>query len=121
MFEWLMLLLAPLVPNATPPETNYIGMVAAEASYSALLSGTTPVKPAPAKPIDPNCPTCHGAGKVKTGDGLSWTKCPKCQAEAQQMQALPFGTSPKMKLQVQPLPPVKTSACPDGKCPISRT
>ena len=122
MFEWLMLLLAPLVPNATPPETNYIGMVAAEASYAALLSGTTPVKPAPAKPIDPNCPTCHGVGKVKTGDGISWTKCPKCQAETQEMQSLPPGTSPKMKLQVQPLPPVKSSRnCPTGNCPFPRT
>ncbi|WP_353208348.1 hypothetical protein [Sphingorhabdus sp.] len=119
MFEWLMLLLAPLVPNATPTETNYIGMVAAETSYSALLSGTTPVKPTPVNPKD--CPTCKGTGKVKTGDGISWTKCPTCTPVTQEMQPLPAGTSPKMKLQVQPLPPVKTSSCPDGKCPISRT
>ena len=117
MFEWLMLLLTPWVPNATPPQTDYIGVVAAETAYSALLSGTTEVKPTPAKPVDPNCPTCKGAGKVPSGDGQGWTKCPTCQPT--QMQ--PLKSAPVMKLQVQPLPPVKTSSCPDGKCPLSRT
>jgi hypothetical protein len=117
MFEWLMLLLTPWVPNAAPTETNYIGMVAAETAYSALLSGTTAVKPTPAKPVDPNCSTCKGAGKVPSGDGQGWTKCPTCQPT--QMQ--PLKAAPVMKLQVQPLPPVKTSSCPDGKCPLSRT
>jgi hypothetical protein len=117
MFEWLMLLLAPLVPDVTPPQKDYIGVVAAETAYSALLSGTTAVKPTPAKPVDPNCPTCKGAGKVPSGDGQGWTKCPTCQPT--QMQ--PLKSAPVMKLQVQPLPPVKTSSCPDGKCPLPRT
>ena len=115
MFEWLMLLLAPLVPNATPTETNYIGMVAAETAYSALLSGTTPVKPTPVNPKD--CTTCKGTGKVPSGDGQGWTKCPTCQP----MQMQKLDSAPSMKLQVQPLPPVKTSSCPDGKCPLPRT
>lgn len=115
MFEWLMLLLAPLVPNAAPTETNYIGMVAAETAYSALLSGTTPVKPTPVDPKD--CTTCKGTGKVRSGDGQGWTKCPTCQP----MQMQKLDSAPSMKLQVQPLPPVKTSSCPDGKCPLPRT
>jgi hypothetical protein len=115
MFEWLMLLFTPpTVVYAEPPKKDYVGMVAAEAAYSALLSDTTPVKP---KPVDPNCPTCKGVGKVPSGDGQGWTKCPTCQP----MQMKASESVPSMRLQVKPLPPVKTSACPDNKCPISRT
>jgi hypothetical protein len=112
MFEWLFLLFTPVVPDADTPKKDYVGVVAAEAAYSALLSSSTPVKP---KPIDPNCPTCHGTGKVKSGDGISWTKCPTCQPMT--MVAPP---QPSMKLQTRPLAPVKTSACPDGNCPPYR-
>jgi hypothetical protein len=77
MFDWLMLLLAPVMPNATPPEKDYIGVVAAEVAYAALLPSAPPVAP---KPVDPkNCSTCGGTGKVRTGDGQGWTKCPTCQ------------------------------------------
>lgn len=114
MFNWLVILLAPLVPDAAPPKKDYIGVVAAEAAYSALLSDATPIKPIP---VDPNCATCKGTGKVKSGDGHEWTKCPTCQAA--QMKSL--NNAPVMRLQVQPLPPVKTSSCPDGKCPLPRT
>lgn len=63
---------------AAPPKKDYIGMVAAEAAYSALLPRTAPVKPV--KPVDPkNCPTCGGTGRVRTGDDQHWTKCPTCQ------------------------------------------
>lgn len=112
MFEWLLMLFTPVVPYADTPKKDYVGVVAAEAAYTALLPDATPVKP---KPIDPNCPTCHGAGKVKSGDGISWTKCPTCQP----MLSAP--AAPTMKLQVRPLAPAKTSACPDGKCPPYRS
>lgn len=121
MFEWLMLLVAPLVPHATPPQKDYVGVVAAEAAYAALLPDAAPVKPS--KPIDPNCAVCSGTGKVRTGDGIGWTKCPKCQSDDVQapMQSLPPGTSPKMQLQIKPLPTPKTSSCPNGKCSYLRT
>ena len=115
MFEWLMLLFMPVVPDAPPPQKDYIGVVAAETAYSALLYGAPTVKPTPVNPAD--CSTCNGTGKVKTGDGISWTKCPTCQPAQQMLPSL----QPSMKLQVKPLPPVKTSSCPTGKCPISRT
>lgn len=124
MFEWLMLLLTPLVPHAAPTQQkDYIGVVAAEAAYASLLPAATPVTPD--KPIDPNCPVCKGTGRVKTGDDINWTKCPRCQAsEPQQpqiqMQPLPPGTSPRMQLQAKPLPNSKTSNCPNGRCPAPR-
>lgn len=114
MFEWLMLLLTPTVATyAEPPKKDYVGVVAAEVAYSALLSDAAPVKP---KPVDPNCPTCRGTGKVPSGDGQGWSNCPTCQPLHLQMKT----PSPAMKLQVKPLAPVKTSACPGGNCPIPR-
>jgi hypothetical protein len=81
MFKWLFALLALLgfgVNHATTPKKDYVGVVAAEAAYSALLSSGAPVTPAPL--VDPkNCPTCKGVGKVPSGDGQGWTKCPTCQ------------------------------------------
>ena len=54
---------------------DYVGYVAAEFSYSALLK-----TPAPAKPKVPtkDCKTCNGTGRVRTGDDQGWTKCPDC-------------------------------------------
>lgn len=87
MYEFLIWL-ASFFAAATPatdygavnaPKTDYIGVVAAEAAYAAALPGSAPVKPKP--PIDPDCKTCKGKGKIPSGDGLGWSPCPTCQAE----------------------------------------
>ena len=79
MFNWLFVLLAFFgwgLSHATTPKKDYIGVVAAEAAYSALLPSRSPVKPPLVDPKD--CPTCKGAGKIPSGDGQGWTKCPTC-------------------------------------------
>lgn len=68
-----------VVTYGAATQADYVGMVAAEAAYSAALPGSAPVKPK--KPVDPNCNTCQGTGKVKSGDGLGWSPCPTCQTE----------------------------------------
>jgi hypothetical protein len=116
MYEWLFFLLTPAAPvmsNATPPE-DYVGVVAAEVAYSTLLhSRVEPNKPT--RPIDPNCKTCGGKGRVPSGDGQGWSNCPTCQpiaAEAPVTPKPPFKKSP-----VQSIPP--QSSCPGGVCPPS--
>lgn len=81
LLVWIASFFAFLTPTsyADAPQTDYIGVVAAEAAYSAALPGSAPV--APKKPVDPNCKTCDGTGKVRSGDGLGWSPCPTCQAE----------------------------------------
>ena len=74
MFEWLFILLAPVLPDAAT-QKDYIGVVAAEAGYAALVPAEKVVKP---KVPTKDCKTCDGLGKVRTGDGHSWTKCPDC-------------------------------------------
>jgi hypothetical protein len=74
MFEWLFILLAPVLPDATP-QKDYIGVVAAEAAYASLVPEEKVVKP---KVPTKDCKNCKGLGKVPTGDGLGWTKCPEC-------------------------------------------
>lgn len=71
-----LLFFIPVFSDAAP-QKDYIGMVAAEAAYIALLPDTAPVNPDPIKP-DPNCTTCRGVGKVPSGDGQGWSKCPAC-------------------------------------------
>jgi hypothetical protein len=70
--------LSLVTPHApTPPQKDYVGLVAAEAAYSALLSDTAPVNPAP---VDPkNCPTCGGTGRVRTGGDRELDKVPDVQ------------------------------------------
>lgn len=83
---WVLMAMYPQPPQppevqyAQPQQKDYVAMVAAEAAYTTLLSGT-PSKPEPAPtPVDPaNCSTCKGLGKVPTGDGQGWTKCPTCK------------------------------------------
>lgn len=101
MFEWLLLLLAPLVPHATPPQTDYIGVVAAEAAYASLLPRSAPTKP---KVDRKDCTTCNGTGKVRTGDGLGWTECPDCEVKPGGAEMVPFNGPPAQRLQVRPLP-----------------
>lgn len=72
----LLFFFTPVVANAAPKK-DYVGLVAAEAAYVALLPDAAPVDPQPVTP-DPNCPTCRGVGKVPSGDGQGWSKCPTC-------------------------------------------
>lgn len=78
VFAFLTSLFSNVI-SVEPAHKDYVGALAAEAAYSAVLPGAEPVKPK--KPIDPNCSTCRGTGKVKSGDGLGWSPCPTCQAE----------------------------------------
>jgi hypothetical protein len=142
MFEWLFLLFTPAVPYEAPaPAPDYIGMVAAEAAYAALLPSAPqpkPDDPAP-RPVDPNCATCKGTGRVRSGDGLSWTKCPTCQpltepappvAQPEKPElpkaksTLPPGPFPKPTTSVAPAPkpPVVTAPapCANGTCPVEK-
>lgn len=102
MFEWLFLLLAPVLTNvSTPPQKDYVSVVAAEAAYAALLPRTAV---APVLVDTKDCTVCKGTGRVPTGDGLSWTKCQNCKTGS-------VGTGPKrssMQLQVNPLPDVSS-------------
>jgi hypothetical protein len=118
MFEWLMLFFP--VTYAEPPKKDYIGMVAAEVAYSALLPDAPVVKPL----VDTkDCKRCGGTGKIRTGDTISWTDCPDCEPKdgAPKGNVKESAPLPSMKLQVKPLPPVKTSDCENGVCPIPRT
>lgn len=84
MFDWFVA--AALTPEL---QAELTGRVAAEMAYATIEVRQAP-DPAPKpKPIDPNCPTCKGTGKVRTGDDQGWTKCPTCQAEEMQLKAAP--------------------------------
>lgn len=80
MYEFLLLLLgfgAADVPSA--PKHDYVGLVAAEASYSALLPRRPDTKPgAPLK----GCTICNGTNKVRSGGGETWVKCPANHPDA---------------------------------------
>jgi hypothetical protein len=123
MFKWLLVLAAFFgwgSAHVTPPQRDYIGMVAAEAAYASLLRETSPVKPNPL--VDPkNCPTCNGTGKVKTGDGHSWTKCPTCQPMTSPTKpTLPLTVPPKPEVGFPPRSPSQPVGknCPNGACPV---
>jgi hypothetical protein len=126
MYEWLFYLLAPVAPVTTyaaPQPEDHVGVVAAQAAYVTLLDkGVAPKpEPEPSRPIDPNCKTCHGKGKVPSGDGQGWTKCPTCQSAAEVTPApkIPKDTQKQLFRQapVQSIPP--QSNCPDGNCPAT--
>lgn len=72
--EWLLALLFGAAPAAAVPD--YTADVAAEAAYASLLPDTAPVKP---KVKTEDCTTCNATGRVRTGDGQGWTKCPDCE------------------------------------------
>lgn len=104
MFDWLFVLLSPVMPYAEPaPKTDYIAVAASEAAYSALLPESAPVKP---KVPTKDCTKCNGRGEVPTGDSNHpWTKCPDCEGP-------PRGITPP----APPLPPFVRPSRP----PISR-
>ena len=132
MYQWILLFFAPwAAADAKPAATqDYIGVAAAEAAYASLLPERSDPEPAP-QPPDPNCPKCHGTGKVPSGDGQGVTKCPVCQASAEKPVAAPApapAPAPAAPKAVAPKPtsgwppaPVRTvppaTSCIDGNCP----
>lgn len=108
MFEWLFVLLSPVYANAEPPKKDLVGVVAAEAAYSALRDDSAPVKP---KVPTKDCTTCKGTGKVRSGDGLEWMKCPDCDPDLGSRIKTPKSEPNRYK----------TSDCPNGKCPLYRS
>jgi hypothetical protein len=102
---------------ATTPRQDYIGVVSAEAAYASLLPGSAPVNPP--KPVDPkNCPTCGGTGKVRTGDGQGWTKCPTCQPASDAKPVLKQTVPPGQGFPPRSVTPPLSGNCPDGTCPL---
>lgn len=76
MFEWLLYI--PLwFSNVQVPQQDYVGMVAAEAAYAALLPNKAAVKPKVARK---DCTTCKGTGRITQGDGHE-TECSDCDPE----------------------------------------
>jgi hypothetical protein len=118
MFEWL-LALAP-VNYAEPPKKDFVGVVAAEVAYAALLPDTPVTKPL----VDTkNCKRCNAIGKIPTGDSNHpWTDCPDCESKTSetQMEMKAAGPNPAPRLQVKPLPPVN-SDCGENGCPVPST
>lgn len=129
MFEWLFLLFAPTVPYADAPPTataDYVGLVAAEAAYAALLpSAPNPDKPKP-PPVDPaNCPTCKGTKRVPTGDSNNpWTKCPTCQPVTERFpvekMTLPPGPFVKPPKNAASAPVAPAATCPADNCRVEK-
>ncbi len=93
MFEWLLWLLSLLAGPAVPVPQDYIPAVAAEAAYSAMRPADVVVKP---KPDTKDCKTCNATGRVRTGDGQGWTKCPDCESRGGMLPT----DAPKSKLTV---------------------
>lgn len=78
--EWLLALLFG-AGAATADTPDYVGQVAAEVAYSAARVESDP---APKPKVDTkDCTTCNGTGRVRTGDGQGWTKCPDCEPKSE--------------------------------------
>jgi hypothetical protein len=73
---WLLSLFTPVAPASAP--VDYVGPVAAEAAYASLRQSDEPAKP---KVPRSECKTCEGTGRVRSGDGQGWTKCPDCEPD----------------------------------------
>jgi hypothetical protein len=118
MFEWLFLLFTPVLPDAQP-KPDYVGPIAAEAAYTSMAPEKEVVKP---KVPTKDCKTCNGTGKVKTGDGQGWTKCPDCDPDLGQ-PAAPKAPAPPTDVKIPKSDPAryKTSDCPNGQCPLYRS
>lgn len=104
MFEWLFLFFSAGTAHVEPPKQDLVGVVAAEAAYTALLPSAAPVKP---KVPTKDCKTCNGTGKVQSGDKLNWSKCPDCDPDLGAVK------TPKSEPERY-----KTSSCPNGRCEL---
>jgi cytochrome c5 len=77
---WLASLFAPTLPPPPPAPPvkaqDCVGLVAAEAAYSAAI---------PSKEVEKErvwqdeCETCNKTGMVRSGDDQGWSKCPDCK------------------------------------------
>jgi len=119
MIEWLLALLP--VTHAEPPKKDFVGVVATEAAYASLLPDTPVTKPI----VDTkDCKRCNGTGKIPTGDSNHpWTDCPDCEPNTGDTSGEMKNTGPRpsMRLQANPLPPVKKEDCDEDGCPIPTT
>ena len=77
MWELIVFLLSLTQPAALQPD-DYVGPVAVEFAYAAAQPTAAPVKP---KVPTSECKNCNGTGRVRTGDGQGWTKCPECEPD----------------------------------------
>lgn len=103
MIEWLLALLP--VTHVEPPKKDYVGVVAAEVAYIALLPDPPVTKPL----VDTkDCKRCNGTGRIRTGDDINWTDCPDCEPKTSRSKEMMPADMPaaSMELQVKPLPPV---------------
>lgn len=107
MLEWLLAI--PLwFFNAPAQQQDYVGVVAAEAAYAALLPDAAPVKP---KVPRKDCKTCKGTGKVTHGDGHS-TECPDCDPALEAADLKISIVAPSVEKIEAPTPTMKSSGFP---------
>lgn len=76
MIAWMVFFWgAAMAEPATP---DYVSILAAEAAYAAMQPSAAPTKP---KVPRSECTTCNGTGRVRSGDGHEWSKCPDCEPD----------------------------------------
>lgn len=66
--------------KSQPDEAKFVPAISAQAAQIVLsdtVIDSVPDNPSPS-PDDKSCTSCKGTGKVKTGDGISWTECDEC-------------------------------------------
>lgn len=115
MFEWFLALVP--VTHAEPPKKDFVGVVAAEVAYAAMLPDTPVTKPL----VDTkDCDRCNRTGKIPTGDSNHpWTDCPDCEPKTglPKLNMKDDGPHPAMKLQLKPLPQPNLH-CDESGCQI---
>lgn len=100
MYELLLLVFgfgAADVP--TTPKKDYVGVVAAEAAYSALLPRRA--IPEQGTPLA-GCPRCNGTNFVRSGGGEEWVKCPANHPDAPAAAPVPGTVGAAVKEAVKP-------------------
>ena len=81
-------------------------------AWASSLRRVDPVpRPGPlVKPPRADCPECRGSGRVRTGDGISWTDCDACLPPPRDEPAEPAPAAPPPKPAAAP--PVAVTAPP---------